>query len=59
MSKTDFTWRTNLCGNPNKAWICDIDGLKLTRLMSVKLAQEICYNHNMIVGYLQACQKAN
>ena len=55
--RTDFTWRACRSGNPNKAWVIDSDGRKLSALMSHKAADDLCVAHNMIVGYLEACNQ--
>ena len=48
----DFTWRVSQSGNPNKAWIVDDTGKKLSALMSLKAARELKAAHNIIVVFL-------
>lgn len=42
MTDTDcreMLWLVVQCGNPNKAWVCDYEGKKLSALMTLKAAR--------------------
>lgn len=50
----DYTWKVLQSGNPNKAWIVDMQlKKKISALMSTTSARNLATAHNMIVGYLQ------
>jgi hypothetical protein len=46
LSPEGLTWRILGCGNPNKAWIINDLGIKVTKLISVKTARLIVAEHN-------------
>ncbi|WP_020469667.1 hypothetical protein [Zavarzinella formosa] len=48
----EMLWRVSQSGNPNKAWICDDTGARLSALMTLKAAREIACNHNQTVKFL-------
>lgn len=51
--KANFYWAMRKSHNPKKVWVIDSDGANITPLVSLKAGGDICYSHNMIVGYLE------
>lgn len=48
----EMLWLVVQCGNPNKAWVCDYEGKKLSALMTLKAARAIVDDHNRTVKFL-------
>jgi len=47
-------WHVQCSHNPNKAWIVDNTGEKLSALMSKRTARNMVHNHNQTIAYLKA-----
>ena len=50
----DFRWRVLQCHNPNKAWITNDAGDKITKLIAYKTACLIVKAHNNVIDYIEA-----
>lgn len=54
MKEKMMEWTVQACHNPNKGWIIDGQGNKVTNLISIKMCRMIVDKHNREIGYLKA-----
>lgn len=49
----DYRWHIISSESPNKVWICDATGSKITKLVGVPMASRVVKAHNQIITYLE------